>query len=376
MLKEIFEQPAAVQRSMAPYVDLKTRTLKLQNLGFGEKFEDFFSTKDKTSSKTTEQTLASIDRIFIVACGTSYYAGLVGEYLIENLARVPVEVEYASEFRYRNPVFPPNSLLITVSQSGETADTLAALRLAKQNGVKTLSICNVPGSTIDREADGHIYMSSGVEVGVASTKAFTSTLALFNVFSYLLAKIKEQKVSLNESEFVDQLTALPAQMELVLVHSKFFEEAAQTLKNFKGFLYIARGANFPIALEGALKLKELAYMHAEGYAAGEMKHGPIALIDKNMAVVVIAPDDDVYEKTVSNLEEVRARGGQIISIGTEGNERLKKLSLHLLSLPKASWTINPILAVLPVQLLSYHVANALGHDVDQPRNLAKSVTVE
>ncbi len=376
MLKEIFEQPAAVQRAIAEYLDIEKKEIQLGDLGFSDTFDQYIAKANKKNAIETDEILKNVERVFIVACGTSYYAGLVGEYLIEKWARVPVEVEFASEFRYRHPVLPKNSLFITISQSGETADTLAALRLANESDVTSLSICNVPGSTIDRESTGHIYMSAGVEVGVASTKAFTSTLALLNIFGLYLGKLKGEVDRDEEVRLVEGLIHLPSQMEQVLSYDKFFSQAAETLKNFKGFLYIGRGVNFPIALEGALKLKELAYMHAEGYAAGEMKHGPIALIDNRMAIVVVAPDDDLYEKTVSNLEEVRARGGQIISIGTEGNKKLKELSLHLLSLPKSEWSINAILSVVPVQLLAYYVANALGHDVDQPRNLAKSVTVE
>ncbi|MEQ1875748.1 MAG: glutamine--fructose-6-phosphate transaminase (isomerizing), partial [Bdellovibrionia bacterium] len=316
------------------------------------------------------------DRIYIVACGTSFYAGLTAEYFFEKLAKVPVEVELASEFRYREPIMTPNCLMITISQSGETADTLAALRLAKKMGATTLSICNVHRSTIDREADGQLYMRCGAEIGVASTKAFTSTQTLLALLSVYTGRVKGVLTAADEQKHLASLLALPSQMETVLNHAKFFESAAMTLKNAKGFLYLGRGANFPIALEGALKLKELAYMHAEGYAAGEMKHGPIALIDKDMIVVVVAPKDDVYEKTVSNLEEVRARGGQVVSIGTGTDSKLEKISQHYLALPEAQWFINPMLAVIPLQLLAFYVASALGHDVDQPRNLAKSVTVE
>ncbi|HEX5638081.1 MAG TPA: SIS domain-containing protein, partial [Gammaproteobacteria bacterium] len=231
-------------------------------------------------------------------------------------------------------------------------------------------------STIDRESDGHLYMNTGAEIGVASTKAFTSTLALMNLLALHVAKVKGRLSRGDESAFVKALLAAPAQMETVLACDKFFAEAASTLKGYKGFLYMGRGVSFPIALEGALKLKELAYMHAEGYAAGEMKHGPLALIDERMAVVMLAPTDGLYEKTLSNLEEAKARGGQIISVGTVGNDRLRALSQHYLSLPRAEWTVNPILEAIPLQLLAYHVACALEHDVDQPRNLAKSVTVE
>ncbi|MCJ8276182.1 MAG: SIS domain-containing protein, partial [Bdellovibrionales bacterium] len=284
--------------------------------------------------------------------------------------------DIASEFRYRDPVLDQNSVALFISQSGETADTLAALRLAKEKGLKTISICNTKRSTIDREADLHLYMHSGLEVGVASTKAFLSTLSVLNLFALLLAKNNELMAEEKEKERLEALLALPSLMEGVLSYDSFFREAAQSLKQYKGFLYLGRGHSFPIAMEGALKLKELAYMHAEGYAAGEMKHGPLALIDNNMVIIVICPKDKYYEKTVSNLEEAKARGGVIISIGTGDDEQLKSISEHYLSLPEAKWMTTGLLSVIPVQLLSYHLADALGHDVDQPRNLAKSVTVE
>ncbi len=359
MLKEIFEQPRAVASALQPHIDLANMRVSLQDVGFG-----------------VQQVLSGVERIFFVACGTSYYAALIGEYMIERLARVPVECDVASEFRYREPVLPPNSLLVAISQSGETADTLAAVRMAKQAGLKVLSICNVKKSTIDREADGHLYMNAGVEVGVASTKAFSSTLAILNLLALATAQARETLSAKDEAEYVRQLLAAPAHIETTLNLDKFFKEAAANLKQFKGFLYLGRGVHFPIALEGALKLKELAYMHAEGYAAGEMKHGPLALIDENMAVVTLAPKDNLYEKTLSNLEEAKARGGQMISIGTGANSRLESISNHYLALPEVGWFTLPLLEVVPVQLLAYHVASSLGHDVDQPRNLAKSVTVE
>lgn len=364
MMKEIFEQPRAVAAAMSPHIDLTQNQVRLSQLS------------QELSEEETQGLLKEVERIFIVACGTSFYAGMVGEYAIEKLARVPVEIDLASEFRYREPVIPKNSLVIVISQSGETADTLAVLRQVKESGAKTLSICNVKNSTIDRESDLHLYMNAGTEIGVASTKAFTATLAVLNLFSIYLAKLRDKIDLEKEKQFVGELLAVPSQMESVLAYDKFFAEAADSLKSYQGFLYLGRGVSFPVAMEGALKLKELAYMHAEGYAAGEMKHGPLALIDEKMAVVVIAPKDDVYEKTISNLEEAKARGGQVISIGTVHDERLANLSVHALSLPEASWMSTPLLSVIPVQLMSYHVARALGKDVDQPRNLAKSVTVE
>ena len=377
MLKEIFEQPRAVAAAIEPHINLQTNTVQLDRLGFGcRDLNERESVDREQDYRVTQKTFSQVDRIFIVACGTSFYAGMVGEYLIEQIARVPVEIDIASEFRYRKPVITKNSLVIVISQSGETADTLAAVRLAKEEGAQILSICNVKRSSIDRESDGHLYMNAGVEVGVASTKAFVSTLAVFNLLAIELGKSKG-KVGLDEEKrYVDNIQLAPHHMETVLSYNTFFAEAAHTLKKYKGFLYMGRGVNFPIAMEGALKLKELAYMHAEGYAAGEMKHGPLALVDEDMAIVMLAPSDELYEKTVSNLEEAKARGGNFISIGTSDNEKLKELSQHYLSLPETSWVVNPLLEVIPLQLLAYHVAKALGHDVDQPRNLAKSVTVE
>lgn len=356
MLKEIFEQPRAVAQAIQPHINLEKASVELAGVD-----KDLFT---------------DVERVFIVACGSSYYTGLVGEYMIERLARVAVECDIASEFRYRHPVLPPKSLFISISQSGETADTLAAVRLAKQSGVKVLSICNVRNSSIDREADGHLYMNAGAEVGVASTKAFSATLSLLGLVSLAMAKAKGKITAREESAYAHELLAAPSQIETVLNLDKFFKEAAAKLKSFKGFLYLGRGVHYPIAMEGALKLKELAYMHAEGYAAGEMKHGPLALIDSQMAIVMLLPHDDLFEKSLSNLEEAKARGGQVISVSTGHNKRLEQISNYYLDLPAAGWFTLPLLEVIPVQLLAYHVAVSLGHDVDQPRNLAKSVTVE
>jgi glutamine---fructose-6-phosphate transaminase (isomerizing) len=358
MLKEIFEQPRAVAQALQPHLDPGSFTVKFVSPGLNE------------------ARLKKVERITIVACGTSYYAGLAGKYMLETMSRLPVEIEVASEYRYRDPVVQSGTLAIVISQSGETADTLAALRFLKKHDVPVLSICNVKGSSIDRDADGHVYMNSGLEVGVASTKAFTSTLAILNAFSLQMAKWRGVLSHDQEHGLVKNLLAVPSLMETTLAYDRFFRDAAKDLSQYKGFLYMGRGIHYSIALEGALKLKELAYMHAEGYAAGEMKHGPLALIDKDMAVVVVAPKDSLYEKTLSNLEEAKARGGQIISLGTGHDERLKRLSVHFLSIPEAHWSVNPILEVIPLQLLAFHVAKSLGHDVDQPRNLAKSVTVE
>lgn len=377
MLKEIYEQPRAVASALEPHVNPENFSVKLKNLGFGgqpvQKLADLDSEVDW---QNTQNIFRDIERVFIIACGTSYYAGMTGKYMIEQMAKLPVEVDIASEFRYREPVIPAKSLVITISQSGETADTLAAIRMAKELGATTLSICNVRSSTIDREAHGHLYMNSGPEIGVASTKAFTSTLAILNALGIAMGRSRNTMTSDQEVELVKALLAAPSQMERVLVFDKYFEEAAAKLKQFRGFLYMGRGVSFPIAMEGALKLKELAYMHAEGYAAGEMKHGPLALIDERMAIVMVAPTDGLYEKTISNLEEARARGGQVIAIGTGENEKLRSISEYYLAIPKAHWSVNPILTVIPLQLMSYHLACSLGYDVDQPRNLAKSVTVE
>lgn len=364
MLKEIYEQPRSVAAAMAPYIDTQSHTVQMPEIGFSK------------SGFSTEDVYKKVERLFFIACGTSNYAAMVGKYLVEQICRLPVETDIASEFRYRKPVIPPNTLVITISQSGETADTLAAIRLAKEQGAMTLSITNVAQSSIDREAQAHMYMNSGVEVGVASTKAFTSTLTLLNILALQIAKARGVLSPVSEKQIVQNLLAVPSQLETVLAYDKYFSEAAQKLKEFKGFLYLGRGVSYPIALEGALKLKELAYFHAEGYAAGEMKHGPLALIDERMAIVVVAPMDDLLDKTISNLQEAKARGGKIISIGTGENKSLKSMSEYYLSLPTAIWTTNPILSTIPLQLMAYHLADNLGFDVDQPRNLAKSVTVE
>jgi glucosamine--fructose-6-phosphate aminotransferase (isomerizing) len=376
MLKEIYEQPQAVSASMAPHIHSETHTIQLNRVGFGKAPQELEALNVAEDWKKTQAILTETERVIIVACGTSYYSGLVGKYFIEALARIPVEVDMASEFRYRKPVIQPKTLVITVSQSGETADTLAAIRMAKEMGATTLSVCNVKNSSIDREAHGHLYLNSGVEIGVASTKAFTSTITVLNCLSLALAKAKGKLDSKSELEHVQALLALPSQVEVALTLDKYFADAAEELKKFKGFLYLGRGVSFPIALEGALKLKELAYLHAEGYAAGEMKHGPLALVDETMAVVVVAPSDGVLEKTISNLEEAKARGGKIIAVGTGENPRLKSLSSRYLPIPKGHWSTNPVIAVVPLQLMAFHLANSLGYDVDQPRNLAKSVTVE
>lgn len=356
MLKEVYEQPRSLSAALENLLDPVTKKIHLQ-------FKNTNLVND-------------FDRITMIACGTSYYAAMIGKYYIEKIARIPVEVDFASEFRYRDPVVLARTLVFSISQSGETADTLAAIRLAKERGAKVLSLCNVRNSSIDREAHEKLYMNAGPEIGVASTKAFTCSLAVLTCFAIYCAAQKKLVNEKIEDEMTQALLSVPSQIEVVLAYDKYFEEASKQLKLFKGFLYMGRGVSYPIALEGALKLKELAYMHAEGYAAGEMKHGPLALIDERMAIVMIAPHDQLFEKTLSNLEEARARGGQIISIGTGDDPQLKSMSRYYLSLPVAHWMTNPILSVIPLQLMSYHLAVQLGYDVDQPRNLAKSVTVE
>ncbi len=366
MLKEMFEQPRAVASALAPYINLEKKSIDFSQLGM-----DLTATDPAALKKLSE-----VNKIYIVACGTSFYAAVYAKYLFEQIAKVSVEVDVASEFRYREPVVENNSATLFISQSGETADTLAALRLVKERGLLTLSLCNTKRSTIDRESDLHLYMHSGVEVGVASTKAFLSTLAVLNVLAIYLASDRNEMTLKEQTHAVESLLSLPSLMEGVLAYDTFFRQAAETLKDYKGFLYLGRGHSYPIALEGALKLKELAYMHAEGYAAGEMKHGPLALIDPKMIIVVICPQDKYYEKTMSNLEEAKARGGVIISIGTGDDQALEAISEHYLAIPDSPWMLSGLLSVIPVQLLAYHLADALGHDVDQPRNLAKSVTVE
>ena len=377
MLKEIYEQPQAVAQAMLPHIDLKSGTVKLKNLGFsGANAHELDLLDSELDFKDTEKVFRDLTKIHIVACGTSFYAGLIGKYYFEKVAKVSVEADIASEYRYRQPIVDSKTLMITISQSGETADTLAAIRLAKSLGAKTLSICNVKNSSIDREAHGHLYMMAGPEVGVASTKVLLSTMTVLNLLAVAIGKARGSVTLELEQTHLQALQSVPSQIEAVLSYDKYFAEASNDLKKFKGFLYMGRGTSYPIAMEGALKLKELVYLHAEGYAAGEMKHGPIALIDEKMAIIMIAPKDDLYEKTLSNLEEARARGGKIISIGTGDNKKLRALSERYLAIPEAHWSTHSLISVVPLQLMAFHLANSLGYDVDQPRNLAKSVTVE
>lgn len=358
MLKEIFEQPKSIADSMRGRYHVDSGDVSLGGI------IDY------------EQKMVNAKRMIIVACGTSWHAGLVGEYLIEDLARIPVEVEYASEFRYRNPVIGEDDVVIAISQSGETADTLAALELAKSKGATIIGICNVVGSSISRITDAGSYTHAGPEIGVASTKAFTSQVTVLFLMAMRLA---HKRGSIAESRFQQLLAALeklPKQVEQALKSAKLVEEISAQYKDASNFLYLGRGYNFPVALEGALKLKEISYIHAEGYPAAEMKHGPIALIDEEMPVVVIATSKGNYEKVISNIQEVKARKGKIIAVVTEGDKTAAELADHVIEIPETEEELVTILASIPLQLLSYYIAVMRGCNVDQPRNLAKSVTVE
>jgi len=357
MLKEIYEQPQTVENALRGRVDHKNATAKFGGLNLSE----------------TE--LRSLNRIIIAASGTSWHAALVGEYLIEEFAGIPVEVEFAHEFCYRNAPLEKNTVLLVLSQSGETADTLAALREAKKRGHKALAIVNVVGSTIAREADGGIYMHAGPEIGVASTKAFISTLTILSLLAIHLGRIR--KLSAHRAlEMLHALEAVPKQIETILSQNNSLKKIAKKYAKADDFFFLGRGYTFPIALEGALKLKEISYIHAEGYSAAEMKHGPIALIDKKTPTVFLVPQDSMYDKTMANLAMIRARQGPIIALATEGDKAIKKVADDVIYLPRALEPIYPILATVPLQLFAYHIAVARGCDVDKPRNLAKSVTVE
>lgn len=357
MLKEIFEQPAIMRDVMRGRVRLDEGRVVLGGI------EDYLD------------RLKQAKRIVICACGTSWHAGLIGEYLIEEFARIPVEVDYASEFRYRNPIIGPDDVVIVISQSGETADTLAALRAAKERGAMVMGICNVVGSTIARETLCGIYTHAGPEVGVASTKAFTAQVIV--LYMLALALSKGRTVSHEETRInLKELSRMPDLVARILELDSQIREIAGKFKDARNFLYLGRGYNFPVALEGALKLKEISYIHAEGYPAAEMKHGPIALIDEDMPVIFIATRDATYAKILSNIEEVRSRKGRVIAIANEGDEEIARLAEHVITIPQASAPIMPLLTVIPLQLLSYHIATLRGCNVDRPRNLAKSVTVE
>ncbi len=359
MLKEIFEQPQAITNTVSGRINPETGIVDLPEIGL------------------SKEDIENIDRIFLVACGTSWHAALVAKYWIEKWARIPVEVDIASEFRYRQLIINERVLTISISQSGETADTLAGIRLAKEMGSKVITICNVVGSTMTREADGTVYTHAGPEIGVASTKAFISQLAALFLFTIYLGEKKETLSREKRIELGHALIDIASVVENEL--PKIQEQIQEMMESFyqcRDFLFVGRGINFPIALEGALKLKEISYIHAEGYAAGELKHGPIALIDKEMPILAITPRDDLYQKTISNVEEIKARQGRLILIGTEGDDHLKNISDDILYLPSVHEDMNPILYTIPAQLLSYEIAARRGCDVDQPRNLAKSVTVE
>ena len=357
MLKEIFEQPTTVENTMRGRLILEEGFSKLGGLNI------------------SREDLLKVDNIVITACGTSWHSALIGELMIEELCRIPVEVEYASEFRYRNPIITPTTLCIVISQSGETADTLAAMREAKRRGARTLGIVNVVGSTIAREDDGGIYVHAGPEIGVASTKAFTSQVIALALFTLKLARLRNLSVERGR-QIAQALADLPAQIQSILDRAEEIEELAEEFKRAQNFLYLGRGYNFPAALEGALKLKEISYIHAEGYPAAEMKHGPIALIDEMMPVVVIAPHDAVFEKITSNIQEVKARKGKIIAITTRAEPALAGLLDYEFRIPETVDLLTPVLAAVPLQLLAYYIAVKRGCNVDQPRNLAKSVTVE
>ena len=357
MLKEIMEQPESIRNSIRGRILLDEGDVKLGGL---QGFED---------------RIIQSDRIIITACGTSWHAGLVGEYMLEQYTGIPVEVEYASEFRYRNPIITPNDTVIFISQSGETADTLAALKEANRRKALTVGICNVVGSSIARESDTGVYIHAGPEIGVASTKAFTAQLSVLALITVLIGRSKN--LSAQDGRMIlSELKAIPEKVEKILKLNEQIEQIAEKFKDAKNFLYLGRGYNFPAALEGALKLKEISYIHAEGYPAAEMKHGPIALIDENMPTVFIAPKDSVYDKVISNIEEVKARKGVVIAIANEDDDKIDSLVDYSIKIPNTIRMFMPILASIPLQLLAYHIAVKKGLNVDQPRNLAKSVTVE
>jgi glucosamine--fructose-6-phosphate aminotransferase (isomerizing) len=358
MLKEIHEQPKAIIDTYRGRMLAKEGIIKMS--GIDDNINKFLNA----------------NRIIIIACGTSWHAGLVGEYLIEDMARIPVEVEYASEFRYRNPIIRPDDVVIAISQSGETADTLAAIKLAKSKGAFVFGICNVVGSSIARETHAGAYTHAGPEIGVASTKAFTTQITVLTLIYLKLAKAKGTMSDSGFRMYLQKMELIPAKVEALLKIDEKVKEIAAIYKDAKNCLYLGRGFNFPVALEGALKLKEISYIHAEGYPAAEMKHGPIALIDENMPLFVIATNKGHYEKVVSNIQEIKSRSGKIIAIVTEGDTQVKEIADHVIEIPETEEALTPLLTTIPFQLLSYHIAVMLNKNVDQPRNLAKSVTVE
>ena len=358
MLKEIYEQPKTIEETFRGRLRPDHAEIVLGGL------INIFP------------KIQQAERIIIIGCGTSWHAALIGEYIIEEFARVPVEVEYASEFRYRKPVIGKNDVVILISQSGETADTLAALHLAKEKGATVLGICNVVGSTLSRETDAGVYTHAGIEIGVASTKAFTAQVTVLTMFALKLAQVRKTISDEDYRILVKELSEIPEKGRLILQSNEKIKAIAEKYKDAINALYLGRGYLFPVALEGALKLKEISYIHAEGYAAGEMKHGPIALVDDNLPVIVVAPKDDYYEKIVSNIQEVKARKGNVIAIVTEGDVTLKEMVNDSIEIPDSHPALAPLLAVIPLQMLAYHIAVLRGCNVDQPRNLAKSVTVE
>ncbi len=358
MLKEIFEQPRSILDSMRGRLELEAGHLNMGGI------------------RAYEQKFINAQRIIIVACGTSWHAGLVAEYLIEDLARIPVEVEYASEFRYRNPIITERDIVIAISQSGETADTLAAIELAKSKGATIFGVCNVVGSSIARATDAGAYTHAGPEIGVASTKAFTAQVTVLTLLAMIIGQKRGTITDTKLRELMVELDTIPAKVTKALELDAQIQVIAEEFKDATNFLYLGRGYNFPVALEGALKLKEISYIHAEGYPAAEMKHGPIALIDENMPMVVIATRDSSYEKVVSNIQEVKARKGRIIAIVSEGDTVIPAMAEFVIEVPHTSEILMPLVSVVPLQLLSYHIAVLRGCNVDQPRNLAKSVTVE
>jgi glucosamine--fructose-6-phosphate aminotransferase (isomerizing) len=358
MLKEIYEQPNAIKDTYRGRLNAATGVIQMS--GIEDNLERFLQA----------------DRILIIACGTSWHAGLVAEYVIEEFARIPVEVEYASEFRYRNPIITNKDIVIAISQSGETADSLAAIKLAKEKGAFVFGVCNVVGSSISRESHAGAYTHAGPEIGVASTKAFTTQITVLTLIALRLAKAKGTLNNSDYFRYLQELETIPEKVEEALLTDTVAKEIAKIYKDAPNCLYLGRGYNFPVALEGALKLKEISYIHAEGYPAAEMKHGPIALIDEKMPVIVIAPSQGHYDKVVSNIQEIKSRSGKIIAIVTKGDVQVKDLADHVIEIPASSDALSPILTTIPLQLLSYHIAVLRGCNVDQPRNLAKSVTVE
>ena len=362
MLKEIFEQPTAARDTILGRVSLDRGQIFLEDLNI------------------PEETFRTLQKVTIIACGTSWHAALVGKYLIEALAQVPVEVDYGSEYRYRNPIVASNELAIVITQSGETADTLAALREAKKKGAQSIAICNVVGSMATREAQGTVYTHAGPEIGVASTKAFTSQLIALQLLALYMAQVRGTLTPAQIRDHITELLQMPQTLELALKASASLDKVAERFYNRTDFLFLGRGINYPIALEGALKLKEISYIHAEGYPAGEMKHGPIALIDERMPVVAIAPNDHVFEKMIGNVQEAKARGGSVIALTTEGDPRMAGVldpqTDVIVQMPATTALLTPVVMTIPLQLLAYHIAVRRGCDVDQPRNLAKSVTVE